>query len=213
MHLLMIFLLIGMIMPLTTYAQSGSPESPKRVVILGDSLTAGYGLDPSQAYPSLLQKRLDALGTGWKVVNAGVSGDTTAGGVRRIDWSLSQGAEILIIALGGNDGLRGVPVREVKKNLEAMIERARAKAPNVKIILSGMQMPESMGAGYASEFGKVFAEVARARGTLLIPYLLEGVGGVSSLNQPDGIHPTLEGQKRLAETVWKTLEPVVRGDA
>jgi acyl-CoA thioesterase-1 len=206
---LFLVILLCLTIPSLGLAQ-GAEEKPRRIVFLGDSLTAGYGLDPAAAYPSLLQKKIDQISPGWEVVNAGVSGDTTAGGVRRVDWALSRGADILVIALGGNDGLRGVPVRDLKKNLETIISRAREKAPGIEILLAGMQMPQSMGKEYASEYGRAFSEVAEKTGVILIPYLLEGVGGVAELNQPDGIHPTEEGQRRLAETVWEKLESVVK---
>lgn len=179
----------------------------KRVVILGDSLAAGYGLDPLEAYPALLQKKIERAGLPYVVANAGVSGDTTAGGLRRIDWALGkQGAEVLVIALGGNDGLRGIPPVETAANLAGIIDKARGKNAAMKIIVAGMEMPESFGSGFAAGFKAVFPKVAADKKAALVPHLLEGVGGDEKLNQPDRIHPTAEGQRRVAENVWKVLE-------
>jgi len=179
----------------------------KRVVILGDSITAGYGLDPTQAYPALLQAKIDAAALPYTVVNAGVSGDTTAGGLRRIDWALAKpGADVLVVALGGNDGLRGVAPAQTAENLAGIIDKALAKNPSTKILVAGMEMPENMGANFVSEFKAVFPKVAAAKNAVLIPYLLDGVGGDEKLNQPDRIHPTEAGQQIVAENVWKMLE-------
>lgn len=179
-----------------------------RVVILGDSITAGHGLDRSQAYPALLQKKFDDAGLPREVVNAGVSGDTTAGGLRRLDWALgNKGADVLIIALGGNDGLRGIAPAETEKNLVGIIRKARAKNPGMRVILAGMRMPDNMGPEYTNAFQGVFSRVAAAEKTDLIPFLLEGVGGDDSLNQEDRIHPTAEGQEKIARTVWAVLQP------
>ena len=183
-------------------------EPPRRIVILGDSITAGYNLEPEEAYPALLQEKIKAAGLDYEVINAGLSGDTTAGGLRRLDWVLGEGApDVLVIALGGNDGLRGLPVAQVKENLAAIMDRVRAVNPAVKIMVAGMQMPGSMGRDYAESFAAAFGNVAQAHGAVLLPFLLEGVAGDPGLNQPDWIHPTAEGQRRIAETVW----PVLRG--
>jgi acyl-CoA thioesterase-1 len=189
----------------------GSATSPGRVVILGDSITAGYGLDDpaQQAYPALLQRKIDAAGLPFTVINAGVSGDTTAGGLRRVDWVLGPGAAVLVVALGGNDGLRGIPPRQTAENLAAIIRRARAKVPGIAVIVAGMEVPESMGQEFAEQFKAVFSRVAMENDATLIPFLLEGVGGVATLNQPDRIHPTAEGQKRVAANVWAVLQPVL----
>jgi len=179
-----------------------------RVVILGDSITSGYNLEPDEAYPALLQEKIKDAGLDYTVVNAGLSGDTTAGGLRRVDWVLGEGAaEVMVIALGGNDGLRGLPIAQVKENLAAIMAKARAANPEVKVIVAGMQMPGSMGQDYAESFAAAFGEVAQVHGAVLLPFLLEGVAGDPDLNQPDRIHPTAEGQRRIAETVW----PVLRG--
>lgn len=179
----------------------------KRIVILGDSITAGYGLDPQQAYPALLQKKIDAAALPYTVVNAGVSGDTTAGGLRRVDWALGKaGAEILVIALGGNDGLRGISPAQTAENLAGIVDKARAKNPAMRVLVAGMEMPGNMGAEFISQFKAVFPKVAADRTAVLIPFLLDGVGGDEKLNQPDRIHPTEEGQRKVAENVWKLLE-------
>lgn len=180
-----------------------------RIVVLGDSITAGYGLDPAQAYPALLQQKIDAAGLPFAVVNAGVSGDTTAGGLRRIDWALGAGADVLIIALGGNDGLRGIAPKQTAQNLAGIIKRARAKAPALAVIVAGMEMPGNMGPEFVEEFRAVFPRVTKEQDAGLVPFLLEGVGGVVELNQADLIHPTADGQKRVADNVWKTLQKVL----
>jgi len=183
-----------------------------RIVILGDSITAGFGLDdPNQAYPALLQQKIDAAGLPYTVANAGLSGDTTAGGLRRVDWALGEGADVLIIALGGNDGLRGISTQQTAENLAGIIKRARARAPGIAVIIAGMQMPGNMGTEYVEQFRSVFPRVASENGAALVPFLLEGVAGSAELNQADQIHPTAEGQKRVAENVWKVLEKVIEG--
>jgi acyl-CoA thioesterase I len=179
------------------------------VVVLGDSLAAGYGLDPTESFPALLQKKIDAAGLNFTVVNAGVSGDTSAGGFRRIDWLLRRRIDVLVLELGGNDGLRGIPVEVTRTNLQAIIDRTKQKNPQARIVIAGMQMPPNMGAEYTAAFAKVFPELARANNAALVPFLLEGVGGRPELNLPDLIHPTAGGQKILAENVWKVLKPVL----
>lgn len=181
-----------------------------RIVVLGDSITAGYGLDPSEAYPALLQKKVDDARLPFTVVNAGVSGDTTSGGLRRVNWALAQGADVLIVALGGNDGLRGISPEQTEKNLEDIIRKAREKSPAVKVVVAGMQMPGNMGEDFSKKFAAVFPDVSRKSSTGLVPFLLEGIGGVAELNQEDRIHPTAEGQKRVAENVWKVLEGLLK---
>jgi acyl-CoA thioesterase-1 len=182
----------------------------KTLVFFGNSLTAGYGLDdPSQAFPGLIQKRIDSLNLNYKVINAGVSGETTSGGNSRIDWLLKQPLDVFVLELGGNDGLRGIPVSETKKNLEAILNKVHTKYPDAKLVLAGMQIPPNMGQKYASEFRAVYAEVAKANNITLIPFLLEGVGGEAKLNLPDGIHPTEEGHKILAENVWVRIKDLL----
>jgi acyl-CoA thioesterase-1 len=190
-------------------AATGGANSPGRIVVLGDSITAGYGLEPTQAYPALLQAKIEAAKLPYVIANAGVSGDTTAGGLRRIDWVLGSGAQVLIIALGGNDGLRGIAPRQTAENLAGIIQKARAKMPGIVVLLAGMRMPDNLGADYVGQFQAIFPQVAAEQKVELIPYLLEGVGGVPELNQADQIHPNVEGQKRVAENVWAHLEKVL----
>lgn len=179
-----------------------------RAVILffGDSITAGYGIDEREAFPALIQQRLDSLELPWRVVNAGLSGETSAGGLRRIDWLLQQPVDLLVLELGGNDGLRGVSPIDTRLNLEDIIDRTRAKYSDVRIILAGMQIPPNLGPDYAAAFADVYPSVARSKQVELIPFILEGVGGIANLNLPDGIHPTVEGHKIVAETVWRGLK-------
>ena len=178
----------------------------KRIVVLGDSITAGYGLDPQEAYPALLQKKVDAASLPYTVTNAGLSGDTTAGGLRRVAWALGKGADVLVVALGGNDGLRGISPEQTEKNLTGIIDKAREKNPAVKVVISAMQMPDNIGAEFTTKFKGLFSKVAEEKKAALVPFLLEGVGGVESLNQQDRIHPTAEGQAKVAENVWKVLK-------
>lgn len=185
-------------------------DSPIRVLFFGDSITAGYGLEPSQAYPSLLQDKMDSLNYSVKMINAGNSGETSAGGLRRVGWMLQQPVDIFILELGGNDGLRGISVESTKKNLIEIIEKVRAKYPQVVIILAGMQVPPNLGQDYTKAFLGMFSEIATEKKTALIPFLLEGVGGHPDLNLPDGIHPTAEGHKIVSKTVWKYLEPFIK---
>jgi acyl-CoA thioesterase I len=191
----------------------GSEAAPaatdvRNVVVLGDSLAAGYGLDPSAAFPAVLQKKINDAGWKFHVVNAGVSGDTSAGGLRRVDWLLKRPVDVLIIELGGNDGLRGLAPAALKKNLQSIIERTRQKYPTTEIMIAGMKMPANFGS-YAVEFERTYGEVAKEHNVALVPFLLEGVGGRPELNLPDRIHPTAEGQKILAENVWTVLKPVL----
>jgi acyl-CoA thioesterase I len=186
-----------------------APES-KIILFLGNSITAGYGLDPSQAYPALIQEKIDAKRWQFKVVNAGQSGDTSAGGLSRMDWLLRNRVDVLVLELGGNDGLRGLPVETTRKNLQAIIDRTRAKYPAAKIILAGMMVPPNMGRDYGQKFEAIFRDVAKKNRATLIPFVLEGVGGVPELNLSDGIHPSAKGQEMVAVNVWKVLEPLLR---
>jgi acyl-CoA thioesterase-1 len=181
----------------------------KTLLFFGDSLTAGYGVDPEEAFPALIQQKLEAAGRSWRVVNAGLSGETTSGGLRRLDWILKQPVDILVIELGGNDGLRGIAPEISRANLEAMVKRIQARSPHVTVVLAGMQMPANMGADYTRPFAAMYPAVAEKFGLTLIPFLLEGVGGIARLNQADGIHPTPEGHKIVAETVWRVLQPLL----
>jgi acyl-CoA thioesterase-1 len=189
-------------------AASTAVEHRPRIVILGDSLTAGLGLPVAQAYPTLLQERLKSEGLDYEVVNAGVSGDTSAGGLSRLDWALQGDVRILIVALGGNDGLRGVPADALKQNLSEIIERAQAR--HVRVILAGMEAPPNYGRDYIVSFHKVYPALAEKYRIPFVPFLLQGVAGIDKLNQPDGIHPTAAGARIVADNVWRVLEPVAR---
>lgn len=187
------------------------PPDARRIVFFGDSLTAGYGLaDPdSQSYPARIQARIDALRLPWRVVNAGLSGETSAGGLRRVDWVLAQRPDVFFLALGSNDGLRGIPTANTRENLQAIIDRVRAKYPEARIVLAGLRMPPSLGADYADAFGAIFPELAAHNKLALVPFLLEGVAENPALNQADGIHPNPAGAEAVAAGVWKVLEPVL----
>jgi acyl-CoA thioesterase-1 len=179
-------------------------------VFLGTSLTAGLGLEPEQAFPGLIQQKIDSAGLDYRVVNAGVSGETSAGARRRVEWLLREPIVVLVLETGANDGLRGLSPDSLRANIQAIIDRAKAMQPSVRIVLVGMRVPPNYGRTYSQRFEALYPELARANGAELVPFLLEGVGGVPSLNQPDGIHPTAEGQLKMAETVWRVLEPVLR---
>ena len=174
------------------------------IVALGDSLTAGLGVARDEAYPALLEARLRRDGRDYRVVNAGVSGDTSAGGRRRVDWVLRSKPDVVIVALGANDGLRGLPVEELRENLEAIVRRLQAAG--VRVLLAGMRVPPNYGDDYARAFAAVFPAVARRTGVPLAPFLLEGVAGQAGLNQPDGIHPTAQGQRLIADALWPHLQ-------
>ena len=186
-------------------------EVPKKtLVFLGDSLTAGLGVQPTEAFPALVAEKIRAAGLPIEVQNAGLSGDTSAGGLRRLDWLLQRPIDFLVLELGGNDGLRGLDLKSMKANLQAIIDKTKTKNPHVKIVLAGMQVPPNMGADYADGFSKIYGEVARENDAALIPFLLEGVGGDRELNQRDLIHPNPAGHRVIAELVWQTLEPILR---
>jgi len=181
--------------------------SNKRILFLGNSITAGLGLKIEQAYPALIQDKIDSLKLNYKVINAGLSGETTSGRLRRIDWLLQKPVDILFLALGANDGLRGIPLDLSKENLAEIISKVRKKNPHVKIILAGMQIPPNMGPDYSSRFKKMFIDLAKSEKVKLLDFLLQGVGGNPDLNQGDGIHPNIEGHKIIALNVWKSLKP------
>lgn len=195
--------------PETSPAQAAET---KVIVFLGDSLAAGSGVQPQQAFPAVVGEKIRARRLPYEVVNAGVGGDTTAGGLRRLDWLLQRRIDVLVLELGGNDGLRGLAVSNIKSNLQAMIDKVKAKQPNVKIVIAGMQMPPNVGADYAEQFREVFFEVAKANNATIIPFLLEGVGGIRDLNQPDLIHPNPAGHRLVADVIWKTIEPLLKED-
>ena len=200
-----ILLILGCFLLLTAAA-----PTPRNILFLGDSITAGYGLEAAQAYPALIQDKIDAKRWPFKVINAGQSGDTSAGGLGRMDWLLKNRIDVLVLELGGNDGLRGLPAETTRKNLQAIIDRTKEKYPEAKIVLAGMQVPPNMGRDYAKKFDAIFAELAKKNKAALIPFILEGVGGVAALNLPDGIHPTAKGHQIVAANVWKVLEPILR---
>ena len=193
--------------PATPPAESEPTTSKPKVVCLGDSLTAGLGLTPEDAYPALLEARLRDAGLDYEVANAGVSGDTSAGGLRRLEWSMAGDVKVLVLALGANDGLRGLPARELQENLSKIIATARARG--AQVILAGMEAPPNFGETYTREFRAVYQDLAREHDVVLVPFLLEGVAGVPALNQADGIHPTAEGQRHIADTIWRALAPLV----
>jgi len=190
--------------------QENTPIAKKKTIVFyGNSLTAGYGLSPAEAFPAIIQKKLDSLGLPYQVVNAGVSGETSSGGKTRIDWILQQPMDIFVLELGANDGLRGIPLSETKKNLQDIIDKVKAKSPDIKLVFAGMEIPPSMGQTYTAEFRNIYSELAEKNAMTLIPFLLEGVGGEPELNQQDGIHPTAEGHLIVAENVWKQLEKLL----
>jgi acyl-CoA thioesterase I len=183
-----------------------SAAAPKVILFFGDSLTAGYGLSPDEAFPALIEKELNKNGDPVKVVNAGLSGETSAGGLNRIDWLLRQPIDVFALELGANDGLRGLPVDQTMKNLQSILDKVKAKYPKAKLVLAGMMVPPNMGKAYAEEFRDMYPQLAKKNRAVLIPFLLKDVGGVEKLNQADGIHPNVEGHKIVA----KNLVPVFR---
>jgi acyl-CoA thioesterase I len=187
------------------------PADAPAIVFLGDSLTAGFGLDPDQAYPAVIQRKIDEAGLRYRVVNAGVSGETSAGARRRIEWVLAQPVAVLVVETGANDGLRGQDPAATADNIQAIIDRARRQPSPPRVVLVGMEALPNYGPDYVRRFGAIYPRLARKNDVALVPFLLDGVGGVASLNQADGIHPTAEGQRKLAETVWKTLRPLLKG--
>ena len=185
-------------------------DTPPRVVCLGTSLTAGFGLDdPDQAWPALVQRKIDEAGLGYKVVNAGVSGETSAGALRRMDWLLKEKAAVLVVETGANDGLRGQDPAATRANVQAIVERARRQSPPPTVVLVGMMAPPNLGTSYTQSFRTLFPELAKANGAALVPFLLDGVAGVARLNQADGIHPNAEGQRIVADNVWRVLRPLL----
>lgn len=184
-------------------------SKPRKVVFFGNSLTAAYGLDPGEGFPAIIQGKLEEAGHNYEVVNAGLSGETSAGGNERVDWILQQVVDIFVLELGGNDGLRGIDPESTYRNLQSIIDKVQAKAPETRIILAGMEAPPNMGTDYTNAFRNVYTRLAEENDLPLIPFLLEGVGGIPELNLPDGIHPNIEGQKIVADNVWKILRPVV----
>lgn len=181
----------------------------KNILIFGDSLTAGLGVETEEAFPALLGNKIDSLGLPYEVINGGLSGETSAAGKARIDWLLKDSVAVFVLELGANDGLRGIPVTETRKNLQSIINQVKAKYPDAKLVMVGMEVPPNMGKTYASDFRKIFPELASKNNMALVPFLLDRVGGVPELNQADGIHPTAEGHQILAENVWKVLKEIL----
>jgi len=192
-----------------TAKETTTVTKTKTIVFYGNSLTAGYGVSPSEAFPAIIQKKIDSLGLPYQVLNAGVSGETSSGGKTRIDWILREPVDIFVLELGANDGLRGTPLSETKKNLQDIIDKVRAKYPDSKLVFAGMEIPPNMGQAYTTEFRNIYTDLAAKNKMALIPFLLEGVGGEPELNQADGIHPTAEGHRIVAENVWKQLEKLL----
>jgi len=192
-----------------TAKETTAVTKKKTIVFYGNSLTAGYGVSPSEAFPAIIQKKIDSLGLPYQVINAGVSGETSSGGKTRIDWILREPVDIFILELGANDGLRGTPLSETKKNLQEIIDKVKAKYPDTKLIFAGMEIPPNMGQAYTTEFRNIYTDLAAKNKMTLIPFLLEGVGGEPELNQADGIHPTAKGHLIVAENVWKQLEKLL----
>ncbi|SHH74294.1 acyl-CoA thioesterase-1 [Chryseolinea serpens] len=186
-----------------------APPPAKVILFYGDSLTAGNGLSVEEAFPALIQKKLTADGKAVKVINAGLSGETSAGGLARLDWVLRQPIDIVVLELGANDGLRGLPLDQTEKNLQAIIDKMKAKNPAVKIIVAGMMVPPNMGPDYTTKFQKIFPDLARKNKAALIPFILQDVAGNEKLNNSDGIHPNVEGHKIVAKNVLKILEPLL----
>lgn len=201
----------ALILVLAGAAAARGADAPRTLVFFGDSLTAGYGLDDptSESYPALVQQRIDESRRPWRVVNAGLSGETSSGGLRRIDWVLRQPVDVFVLALGANDGLRGLEPAVTAANLQAIVDRVRTKYPSARIVIAGMQMPPTMGDAYAREYAAVFPSLAAKNHLILIPFLLDGVATKPELNQPDGLHPNAAGAAKVAETVWQALLPLL----
>ena len=198
----------------STETETTANTSSKTILFFGDSITAGLGLDDTDdAFPGVIQTKIDSLGLQYQVINSGVSGETSAGGKSRIDWILNQDIDIFVLELGANDGLRGVPIGETKANLQAIIDAVKAKNPNTKIILAGMQLPPNMGQDYTTQFKAVFSDLASQNKLAFIPFILKDVGGIKDLNQNDGIHPTVEGHKIVANNVWEVLATILNAES
>ncbi|HEX8506902.1 MAG TPA: arylesterase [Hymenobacter sp.] len=193
----------------TAQPPAATPSGTKRLLFFGNSLTAGYGVEPDEAFPALVGEKIDSMKLGYQVVNAGLSGETTAGGRSRVGWVLRQPVDVFVLELGGNDGLRGLPLTDTRRNLQAIIDTVRRRSPGAQIVLAGMQIPPNLGASYAADFKRLYQEVAAKNNLVLIPFLLEGVGGDRRLNQADGIHPTPAGHRIVARTVWSVLQPLL----
>lgn len=185
-------------------------NSDKRILFFGDSITAGYGIQKSQAFPALIQQKIDSLNWNFDAVNAGLSGETSAGGLRRIDWMLRQPVSVFVLELGGNDGLRGIDLDVTKKNLQQIIDKVQSEYPDAKVLIAGMQVPPNMGPEYSQKFREIYPDLAEENDAELIPFLLNDLGGDSDLMQSDGIHPTEKGHKLVTKKVWEELQPVLQ---
>ena len=188
---------------------TNSMQQPKSILFFGNSLTAGYGLDPDLAFPNLIQLKINEEKGDFAVVNAGLSGETSAGGLARIDWVMNQQIDVFVLELGANDGLRGLPLESTKTNLQGIVDKVKLKYPNVEIVIAGMMVPPNMGETYSNEFQNIYPELAQKNDGILIPFLLEGVAGDPDLNQSDGIHPNVEGHQIVADNVWSALKPIL----
>ena len=196
--------------PVGVLARSATTTAKKTILFFGNSLTAGYGVEPEEAFPALIGQKIDSAGLKYVVVNAGLSGETTAGGRSRVGWVLRrQPVAVFVLELGGNDGLRGLPLTDTRRNLQAIIDTVRGRSQDTKIVLAGMQIPPNLGQQYSADFKQLYGELARKNQLVLIPFLLKSVGGVRQLNQADQIHPTPAGHKIVARTVWQVLKPVL----
>lgn len=189
--------------------QKPDPVDSKTIMFFGNSITAGYGLEEDQSFPSLIQQKIDSLQLDWKVVNAGYSGETSAGGLQRVDWMLKQNVNLFVLELGGNDALRGLPVPELQKNLQGIIDKVVKAYPEAKVVVAAMEAPPNMGPRYTEDFRAVFKTLAEPDNIVYQPFLLDRVGGIPSLNLADGIHPNVEGAKIVAENIWKTIKPLL----
>jgi acyl-CoA thioesterase-1 len=198
---------LGLIISFLLLFQAGN--STKTILFYGDSLTAGLGLTTEEAFPALVEKKFKQQGKPCKVINAGLSGETSAGGLSRLEWVLRQPVDVFVLELGANDGLRGLPIEQTQKNLQAIIDKVKAKYPKAKIVIAGMMVPPNMGPDYTSKFRKIFPELAKKNNATLIPFLLQDVAGNEKLNQADGIHPNVEGHKIVAENVFKIVKPLL----
>ncbi len=200
---------VGILFVLITMSVQAQDQQQKTILFFGDSITAGYGLEIEQAFPALIEQKVDSLGYNYRVVNAGLSGETSAGGLRRVDWILQQPVDIFVLELGGNDGLRGIDPESTKENLQGIINKVEDTYSDAAIILAGMQAPPNMGQDYTEAFHQMYHDLAEVNDVVFLPFILEVVAGDPDLNLPDGIHPTEKGHKIVAENVWKVLEPIL----
>lgn len=185
-------------------------QEKKTILIFGDSITAGYGLEKDQAFPAILQEKIDSVGLNYEVINGGLSGETSAGGARRINWVLQRKVDLMILELGGNDGLRGIDLTSTKQNLQTIIDRALEKYPDMEIIIAGMQVPPNLGIEYTQEFVNLYPDLAKENNLPLIPMILDKVGGYDEYMLADQIHPNAQGHKIVADTIWETLYPIIK---